>query len=316
MKRLFIGLVLASMAALSCKGPSSQWDEAERWYASSSAIDPEKTDVLYLVSTEVLSAMDADGTVYWQSQLTDNDRAAIDAELAWVEQNMFYEDFNFIAPYYHQFTFDALKELDAAQFEQVYRQVADEACAAFDHYMKHVNGGREFILAGFSQGAMLTVDLLKHMTDEQFSRMAACYTIGYRLSEEDLQHPHIQAAAEESDRGVVISFNSSLTREAIWPFVSEGSATSINPINWKADSTAASFEFEGTTNSVHIDPETNVLLVDTDSPEFYHSFYDAAGFFLDAGVSVDNLHHWDLLFYPRYIHDNAVLRAGSIVNGN
>lgn len=311
MKKCISILLAAALAVISCSRSASPWDAADSWYQPSSAFDAARTDVLYLVSTEVLSAYDQNGMHSFQSFLSPDDRAAITGEMAWIEQNMFYEDFNLIAPYYHQFTFDALTQADSAEFAQVYRRVADEACAAFDHYMEHVNGGRDFILAGFSQGAMLTIELLKHMSDEQFSRLVACYTIGYRLSEEDLKHPHIQAAAGENDRGVVISFNSSLTREAIWPMVSEGSATSINPVNWKTDSTPADFSFEGTTNSVHIDPETNVLLVETDSPEFYHSFYDAAGFFLDAGVSRDNLHHWDLLFYPRFIHDNAVVRAYS-----
>lgn len=42
---------------------------------------------------------------------------------------------------------------------------------------------------------------------------------------------------------------------------------------------------------------------------YYDSFYDAAPFFLDAGISWKNLHHWDLLFYASNIHDNALLRA-------
>ena len=67
--------------------------------------------------------------------------------------------------------------------------------------MKNQNNGHRFILAGFSQGAMLTIDLLKHMTDEQFSRMVANYMLGYRLSEKDLQHSCLKDSAPDFSLG-------------------------------------------------------------------------------------------------------------------
>lgn len=281
------------------------------WYVPANEKKADNIDVLYLVSTDVLSAIDENGETSWQSRLVPEDREAMKNELAWVESNIFSDGFNMAAPYYHQFTFDAISRLDTKAFSEVYSAVAKEVCDAFDYYMKYENKGRDFILAGFSQGAMLCLDLLRHMTDEQYSNMIACYTIGYRLSDSDLQHPHIKAAEKADDCGVVISFNSSMTRDAVWPLVSEGSVTCINPVNWTTDSTPAEFHFDGTTNTVSVDPETQILLVQTDKPEYFHDFYELAPFFLDAGVKQDNLHHWDLLFYSSQIHDNALLRAES-----
>lgn len=280
-----------------------------QWYEAANAYDSTKIDVLYLVSTEVLSATDSLGNVAWQSQLTPSDLKGINAEIAWIENNMFHDDFNISAPIYHQYTFDAIIKQSKKDFAVTYSNVAAEVIDAFDYYMEHKNNGRPFILAGFSQGAMYTLDILKHMTDSQFSRMIACYTIGYRLSADDLKHPHIKAATCETDKGVVISFNSVQNRKAIWPFVTKDAAVCINPVNWKTDSTPATFSFDGTTNTIHIDKKKNVLIVETDKPSSYHSFYDAAPFFLNAGVSRDNLHHWDLLFYAQMIHDNAMKRA-------
>lgn len=303
--------VAAVMLACSCASyrGASTWAAHDMWYESGSAYDRENIDVLYIVSTEVLSAKGEDGEPSWRSRLTAEDRAAMKGELEWVEKNMFSDGFNLAAPYYHQFTFDAICQLDPERFKQTYSTVAAEVCSAFDYYMKHENKGRRFVLAGFSQGAMLCLDLLRHMTDREYSRMVACYSIGYRLSAEDIRHPHIKAAEGQDDTGVVVSFNSTLSREAIWPLVGESAVTCINPVNWQTDSTLAEFHFEGTTNTVCVDPETQVLLVETDRPEFFHAFYDLAPFFLDAGVSRDNLHHWDLLFYAQQIHDNALLRA-------
>lgn len=289
----------------------SVWDTPDMWYQSECPFDTAKIDVFYLVSTEVLSATDSLGKEVWQSPLSPSDRTSITGEIAWVGQNMYGKDFNIIAPYYHQLTFDAFTQLSQVKFDSIYNHVADEVCGAFDYYMKHNNHGRPFILAGFSQGAMLTLDILRHMTDEQYSRMIACYTLGYRLTEEDLQHPHIKAAKGKSDNGVVISFNSTQTQDAIWQLVSEGAATCINPVNWHTDATPAVFTFEKTTNVVHVDEASHVLIVTSDTPSYFDAFYDAAPFFLKAGVSRKNLHHWDLLFYASHIHDNALLRAKS-----
>lgn len=291
---------------------SNPWDSDSLWYQSINEYDTAKIDVLYFVSTEVLSAKDTAGQTLWQSRLVPEDLANIDAEIKWVGENMFFDDFNLCAPYYHQFTFEAICQLDEGQMAEVYNKVSDEACAAFDSYMNQRNHGRPFVLAGFSQGAMLTLDIVKHMTDQQLSQMIACYTIGYRLSAEDLKHPNIQAATGECDRGVVISFNSTQTIEAIWSRVADGAATCINPVNWSTDATPATFTFRGTTNEVHVDTVSNVLLVKTDNPSFYYHYYDKATFYKDAAVHPDNLHHWDLLFYSRMIHDNALKRAGRL----
>lgn len=285
------------------------WDNPSMWYQPKAQRDARKLDVLYFVSTDVLSAYDSLGGVSWQSLLEPADIAAMQAEISYVESNMFCDEFNFAAPYYHQFTFDAIWQLDRTEFDDVYARVVQEACEAFDYYMANEGKDRPFILAGFSQGAMLTLDVLKHMTDEQYSRMVACYTMGYRLSAEDLSHPHIKAAEGETDRGVVISFNSVQNKDAIWPFVTEGAAACINPVNWKTDATTANFTYEGMSNEVRVDEEAHVLVVKTDNPGYFHNYYQTATFFSDAGVSMDNMHHWDLLFYSRMIHDNALKRA-------
>ena len=306
----FVSLIL-----LSCNGPAGEsqpvsiWDNDSLWYKSENPVDASKVDVLYLVSTNVLSAADSLGNVAWQSQLIPADVNALKQEIAWVEKNEFYDDFNFFAPLYHQFTFDAISNLQPEAFDDVYQKVAEEVCEAFDYYMEHQNQGRKYILAGFSQGAMLMIDLLKHMTDEQYSRLIACYMQGYRLTTLDLQHPHILAAQGETDCGVVISFNSVQNLDATWPFVAEGAAACINPVNWKTDDTPATFTFDGTNNEVHVDQQTHQLVVKTDNPSYYHQFYELAPFFQDAGCTQDNLHHWDLLFYGKMIHDNAVKRS-------
>lgn len=309
-KCIYIIALFISISLFECYGKDCDktiWLNDSLWYHSTDEYNTENIDVLYFASTEVLSAKDKMGNTVWQSQLIPSDITAIKGEMEWVNKNIFYENFNMYAPFYHQYTFESIK-LDSIHFDTVYAKVSKEACEAFDYYMEHFNNNRPFILAGFSQGAMLTLDILRHMTDEQFEKMIVCYAIGYRLSAKDIEHPHIKPAQGECDKGVVVSFNSVQSREGIWKFVASDAATCINPINWKTDSTPTNFTFDGTKNEIHIDQQTNVLIVKTDSPSYYYDFYKKAPVFLELGVNPDNLHHWDLFFYTKNIHDNALIR--------
>ena len=290
----------------------SYWESEEAWYQSDTTMNDDKIDLFYIVSTNVLSAEDENGDTAYQTRLNENDRKAFDAEFRYVEKHFCQSDFNYFAPYYHQFTFEAIS-LEPEKYQEVYSAVSDEVCDAFDYYMEHKNNGRRFALVGFSQGAMLVLDLLKHMTDEQYERMVAAYALGYRITEEDCQNKHIRPAYGETETGVTISFNSALSTDGVWPLVAEGAVTCINPVNWKTDSTPANFTYEGEEHSVSIDKGTNMLIVKTNRPEHYRKWTNNPAF-QSAKVHLDCLHHWDLLFYSDFIHDNIMKRAEDPLN--
>lgn len=308
---LFVGVVLQFSTV--CGRPyvstvmQDTWTADNVWYLSQDTICPDRPDILYLVSTNVISATDSNGRETYRASLNVADRLALQAEMAYVEEHIAQRDCNFFAPYYHQFTFNAINQPDSL-FQSEYRKVAAEVCRAFDHYMAHMNQGRPFVLAGFSQGAMLVLDLLRHMTNAQYSRMIAAYALGYRIAAEDEQCSRIIPATDETTPGVTISFNSVLSREGRWPLVAKGAVTSINPVNWKTDNTAAPFTYEGYQHTVRLDPSTHLLIVETDKADDYRQ-WNGNPVFRSAGVSPDCLHHWDLLFYTPFIHDNILLRA-------
>ena len=286
----------------------SPWASDDAWYQSNTTLSDEKIDLFYIVSTNVLSAKDSAGNVVYQSQLAEEDRKAFDAEFRYVEKHFSQSDFNYFAPYYHQFTFEAVN-LAPEKYQEVYASVSEDVCNAFDYYMEHKNNGRRFALVGFSQGGMLVLDLLKHMTDEQYNRMVAAYALGYRITEEDCKNNHIRPASDETETGVTISFNSALSTEGIWPLVAEGAVTCINPVNWKTDATPADFTYENEEHTVSIDKQTNMLIVKTNRPEYYRKWTNNPAF-QSAKVHLDCLHHWDLLFYSDFMHDNIMKRAG------
>ncbi len=312
-KHFFLLLVVVSQALVGCGAQadapeySGYWTADSAWYKAKDTISSGKTDLLYFVSTDVVSAADASGNKLYRTLLTPEDRRAIDAELAYVETNIGQGDFNYIAPYYHQFTFEAIN-LPSDSFQLEYNKVVKEVCESFDYYMEHINQGRKFALVGFSQGGMLVLDVLKHMTAEQCRRMVAAYAMGYRISADDLGCGNIVPASDETTPGVTVSYNSVLDTAAVWPFVAGGAVAAINPVNWKTDSTAATFTYDGCQNTVRLEPSSRLLVVETAKAGEYRS-WNGNPVYQSANVSPDCLHHWDLLFYTAFIHDNILKRA-------
>ena len=268
-------------------------------------------DYLYFISTEVASSTDGNGNKSLRAALTPQERVYIDAEMKYAEKNLCGENFRFISPYYHQYTFEAFSgrtKEDTLKFLAVKEEVTKEAIEAFRYYMKHLNNGRQFVLAGFSQGAQLSIEIVKAMREEELSKMAAAYIIGYRLTAEDLSHPNIKAAEDETSRGVCISFNSVLSAEGIWPQVSGRAHTCINPLNWSTGSKSAKLEFKGMKGKVSVDKRNNVLLVKINKAPF-HKWMEEHPLFGKMGAHPDCLHHWDILFYNESLKKNAVKRA-------
>ena len=299
MKHLALILLLFALMPQRCARQADDASPVIEWYVSDNqtSVCPDKADVFYICSTDVLSSGDS----LFRAHLTDDDKDAMKGEIAFM-QNVFGDEFNFFSPYYHQFTLDAAG-LPEDEFADVWKDVTAEICEDFEYYIANLNGGRPFILAGFSQGAMAVLEILKSMDDDTYSQMVAAYMLGYRLTGEDLEHPHVKAAQDAGSSGVTISFNSVSTTSDMWPLVSEGAATCINPLNWTTDATPAELSYDGDTATVSVDQSANVLVVSGLDTEKYRFPI------LEDYSPKGNLHHWDILFYDQQLHANAILRA-------
>ena len=158
-----------------------------------------------------------------------------------------YEDVGRLySPYYRQMSLSAYRLPEAERAETKAVAYADIS-AAFRWYLDHENGGRPLILAGFSQGAEMCLELLKEFYgdtpegDALRERLVTVYAIGWRVTEEDAKtYPQIVPAQGERDLGTVVSFDcedGTLSETIIIP---KGVKTlSINPLNWKTDGTPA-----------------------------------------------------------------------------
>ena len=231
-----------------------------------------------------------------------------------------YDDGNrFFAPYYRQAGLNAY-ELSADEREQYLSFAYEDVKDAFLFYMEHYNDDQPIILAGFSQGADLSIRLLKDcFADEDVNdNLVACYAIGWSITEEELEeYPHLRFAADESDTGVIVSFNSEAEDISDSLMIPAGTRTlAINPLNWRTDSTPAGKEenlgscftnYDGEIEKeikhltgAYIDPERGALKVTDVSPEDYPAV---------LSIFEDGIYHlYDYQFFYRNLQENVGVR--------
>lgn len=231
-----------------------------------------------------------------------------------------YDDGNrFFAPYYRQAGLNAY-ELSADEREQYLSFAYEDVKDAFLFYMEHYNDDQPIILAGFSQGADLSIRLLKDcFADEDVNdNLVACYAIGWSITEEELEeYPHLRFAADESDTGVIVSFNSEAEDISDSLMIPAGTRTlAINPLNWRIDSTPAGKEenlgscftnYDGEIEKeikhltgAYIDPERGALKVTDVSPEDYPAV---------LSIFEDGIYHlYDYQFFYRNLQENVGVR--------
>lgn len=298
-------LVLIAIVAItfaSCKDEKqavNYWGTDEAWFQTGKEIDENFVDAFYIVSTNVVQSFDSQGDEHYMAVLNEDERKVLAVEMDYVQNTIFPDSINYFSPYYHQFTMSSIA-LPENDFQAIYDSVKNEIFDAFDYYMQTWNDGRRFVIIGFSQGAMMTKELLKHLDSEQYSRLVAAYVIGDGISVEDLNCENIVPAESASDIGVTISFNSVESPDGIWTPVYENSVTCINPINWATDATPADFSFGGQNVTAAIDTALNVLIVnDFEKPELP---------FAEVWPE-DCLHFYDIQFYNNSLRENVLLRA-------
>ena len=197
-----------------------------------------------------------------------------------------------------------------------YQDVRD----AFEDYLQNRNGGRPFVLFGFSQGAEMVHRLVADFgNNEAFvSRYVAAYAIGMPVSAEYVaQNPAVRMAQRADDTGVVISYNAADERASL-----EGiREVSINPLNWRTDPTPATrdqnlgfvlVDKDGNTTDerpqycgAYIHKDTGRLVVsDMEDP---NELYDAS----NAPFAKGDYHLLDLSLFYRNLQENVRVRISS-----
>ena len=236
-----------------------------------------------------------------------------------MEKGVYDQDARFFAPYYQQVGLNVY-ELPVEERETYLSIAYEDVKDAFTYYLEHYNDGQPIILAGFSQGADMSIRLLKDcFADEEVNDLlVACYAIGWSITEEELaEYPHLRFASGEDDTGVIVSFNSEAEGVNDSLMIPAGTRTlAINPLNWKTDGTPAGKEenlgacftdYGGNIVSeipqltgAYIDAERGALKVTDVTPEEYPPVLP---------IFSDGVYHlYDYQFFYRNLQENVGVR--------
>lgn len=147
------------------------------------------------------------------------------------------------APRYRQaqiYAFLALENGGNDALELAYTDIE----AAFDHFLAEYNQGRPFIVAGHSQGALLTRWLVeRRISGTQLrERMVAAYPIGYPMEAAELagSMPDIPICETESQTGCLATWNT--ISDGYKPIQPTGGLVCVNPLTWTNDGKQGRFE--------------------------------------------------------------------------
>ncbi|MCC8038879.1 MAG: DUF3089 domain-containing protein [Bacteroidales bacterium] len=270
MKRLLLLFSLATLLLPACADDNAStsstfipqapdYTDATMWYTQENDLDGTGGDVFYIVSTWETDWTSDDGQLcHYADPWNPSHREHMTREISKVADYMGSGN-NFYSPFYRHMTIEIWATQDEDQVYKWTRLSMKDVCDAFDHFNSHRHKGRPFVLAGFSQGGLAVVELLKHLDDATYQDLAAAYVLGYKVTPDDVAScSHIKAAQGETDTGVTICYNTVKDVKYIVPIISAPCAMCINPVNWVTDATPATFN---DTITVTVSPEHHVLVV-------------------------------------------------------
>ncbi len=306
--------VLAILTGCSQAESGTDYSKPENWAYFDAETEGRDADVFFICPSVYSGSDDACNMSLSDQETKESFFGAINMEKGIYDQNS-----RFFAPYYRQIglnVYEMPEEDREPYLEIAYEDVKD----AFEYYWETCNDGRPIILAGFSQGADMCLRLMKDFfaQDDRMEQLVACYAIGWRVTEDDLQEfPHLKMASGESDTGVIVSFNSEAETVTDSLMIPAGTRTlAINPLNWKTDSTFADkslnkgacfTDYSGSIlteipelTGAYLDPMRGALKVPDVSPTDY-----------PAGLSIftDGIYHlYDYQFFYRNLQENVQTR--------
>ena len=264
-------------------------------------------DLFYIVSTETGDYTCNGLPCHYADTYNDSIRPFLLGEMVGVDHIMSGQ-LNYFSPYYRQCTLQTFTSDSLMQSRLP--MAMDDVRRAFAFYLEHLNGGRPFILAGFSQGAIAVIDLLKGMDSATYSRMVAAYVIGWRITEADLaQTRNIRPAKDSTDVGVTICYNSVRDNTCAIPLLSDGNRMAINPVNWRTDATPAKLVSPISPDTVTVTLDTNTLLLNVEG-------YSRTDYILPLIGRDGNYHSLELSLYRDCLRRNVALRAEYYLSQN
>lgn len=155
------------------------------WFAQDADADGTGADVFYVVSTWEEDWTSADGSLcHYADVWNPRHRAHMGIEIRKAAAYMAPGN-RFYAPYYRHATIDGWITRNEDTIFRRTRIPMQDVRAAFESFIRSRDSSRPLILAGFSQGGMAVVELLRHMDATTYAQLAAAYVMGYKVTQED-----------------------------------------------------------------------------------------------------------------------------------
>ena len=275
------------------------YDNPTMWVTADGDTDGTGADVFYVVSTWEDDWTTEDGRICHYADVWNPEHRAHMAELELNKIAAYMSPGNrFFAPFYRHTTIQAFMTNSDDTVYQRTRLSMEDVCKAFDHFQAQRDKTRPLIIAGFSQGGLAVVELLKHISDETYSELAAAYVLGYKVTKADMEAcSHIRPAEGETDTGVTICYNTVKDVKYVLPIIA-ASDICINPVNWRTDDTPAILK---DTITITVSPEYHVLVATNYSASEYQPF---RGF-----LNVGDIHSCEPWLYSECLQENIRVRA-------
>lgn len=238
---LLIFVLLTTLCSCNVGSKTTDYAKKDSWAYLESDTDDEKSADVFFICPTVYGGDEKNTNM----SLSDDKTKANFLGATNMEKGIYDDNARFFAPYYRQagLSVYAMPEKDR---EQYFKTAYSDVREAFKYYMKHYNNNRPIILAGFSQGADMSIRLMKEFFNkgENAKLLVACYAIGWSVTEEELkENPKLKFASGSDDTGVIIAFNSEAEGIDDSLMIPKGTKTlAINPLNWVTDSTRADKE--------------------------------------------------------------------------
>jgi hypothetical protein len=229
---LWVSVILVACGNDSSAPVATDYSQSSHWLKLPATVD-KSVDVFYLYPT-AWSNSDPNPQIC----NIDDPSMLIMAPLALERQATAFETVgNVYAPYYRQDNNSSIDRLNIIAGIPTL-----DAIAAFDHYIRHFNNNRPFILAGHSQGATVLSKLLAgYMKDhpDVYHRMVAAYVVGHPITDAYLSaNPHLRFAIGPDDTGVIISWNTEApVIGGTNPVLYGLAGRVINPLTWTTEET-------------------------------------------------------------------------------
>lgn len=276
------------------------------WYTKENDNANDGADVFYLVSTWEKDWVTESGAVcHYADTYNKTHRDRMTIEISKIADYMGKGN-NFYSPFYRHLTIDVWVTRNEDYINECFKTAFSDVRRAFDTFLKKRDPNRPLVLAGFSQGGKMVVELLKIMPEEVKEQLVAAYVIGYKVTPTDtLVTKNIRAAKGADDIGVTICYNSVSDIKYIQPVIASPCAFCINPVNWRTDDTPATLQ---DTITVRVSPKENVLVVKGYSGSEYSPYLDF--------INVGDFHSAEPWLYKESLEENIENRINIFRNTN